>query len=156
MKNFYKRHEEKIKFIIIGGWNTLIGYSTFIVLYYFLHERLHYLIVLLFSYFISITNAYVCYKFFVFKTKGNYLKEYLRFYIVYGASFLVNIALMPILVEWIGLQPIAAQGIILFFTVIIGYLGHKHYSFGTSTDTLRLAFAENAKKEQMRNNGNCV
>lgn len=131
-KKIYKRHEEKLKFLIIGGWNTLFGYLIFIAFYYFLNKIIHYLILLVISYIVSITNAYLSYKFFVFKTKGNYIRGYLRFYLVYGVAFLVNIALMPLFVEFIGVNPIIAQGIILFFTVSIGYISHKNYSFNVS------------------------
>jgi len=140
MREFYRKHEEKIKYILIGVWNTFVGYLTFIALYYLLQKRLNYLIILVYSNIISITNSYLCYKFFVFKTKGNYCNEYLRFYLVYGASFLANMILMPVFVEIVRIKPIPAQGIILFFSVMFGYLGHKHYSFGASGDTLKKTF----------------
>lgn len=136
MRNTYRKHEEKIRYIIAGGWNTLIGYLVFAILYYFLSHKIHYLIILVFSYIVSITNAYVSYKYLVFKTKGNYLREYLRFYLVYGTSFLVNIALMTVIVELIHINPVIAQGIILFFTTMIAYVGHKRYSFNVSTNKL--------------------
>ncbi len=145
MNEFYRRNEEKIKFVIVGFWNTIIGYVTFIVLYYLLQERLNYLVILIFSNIISITNSYLCYKFFVFKTKGNYCSEYIRFYFVYGLSFLANMLLMPLFVEIVGMKPIPAQGIILFFSVVFSYLGHKHYSFGSSADTLKKAFSSEGK-----------
>jgi putative flippase GtrA len=146
MKDFYRKHDEKIKYLIIGVWNTLFGYSIFIGLYYLLHERFNYLIILVFSYVVGITNSYICYKIFVFKTKGNYFAEYLRFFLVYGASFLINIILMPLFVEIMGLKPVPAQGIILFFTVIVGYLGHKHFSFNTSDDSIKRIFANKGEK----------
>lgn len=134
MRNIYRKYEEKIWYVIAGGWNTLIGYLVFAILYYFLSHKIHYLIILVFSYIVSITNAYVSYKYLVFKTKGNYLREYLRFYLVYGTSFLVNIALMMVIVELIHINPVIAQGIILFFTTMIAYVGHKRYSFNISTN----------------------
>ncbi len=145
MREFYRHHEEKIKYVVIGVWNTLVGYLTFIALYYLLLNRFNYLIILVFSNIISITNSYLCYKFFVFKTKGNYFNEYMRFYLVYGVSFLANMILMPVFVEIAGIKPIPAQGIILFFSVMFGYLGHKHYSFGASGDTLKKAFSDDEK-----------
>ena len=48
---------------------------------------------------LAITNAYICYKLVVFKTKGNYVKEYLRFYIVYGFAFAVSLLLFPLFME---------------------------------------------------------
>ncbi|NLU49340.1 MAG: GtrA family protein [Syntrophomonadaceae bacterium] len=129
MKALLRRHEEKIRFVVVGGWNTVFGYLVFAGLYYLLRSHLHYLLLLAASYIISITNAYLGYKFAVFKTRGNYLREYLRFYLVYGVSFLVNLILLPVLVEALGLHPLVAQALILFFTTVISYTGHKYYSF---------------------------
>ena len=78
---------------------------------------------------LSITNAYIGYKIFVFKTKGNYLKEYLRFYAVYGVSILLNIVLLFLAVELLKANPVVAQAVVIWLTVIISYLGHKHFSF---------------------------
>ncbi|MDI6732272.1 MAG: GtrA family protein, partial [Candidatus Margulisbacteria bacterium] len=79
-----------------------------------------------------ITNAYVGYKLFVFKTQGNYLNEYLRFYMVYGAALLFNFFLLPITVEVFKLSPPVAQGIIIWLTILFSYFGHKHFSFSKS------------------------
>ena len=35
---------------------------------------------------LGITVAFLCYKHFVFRTKGNYLKEWLRCFAVYGSE----------------------------------------------------------------------
>lgn len=147
MRELYGKHKGKIEFLIIGVWNTIFGYSIFIFLYYLLHEKWNYLIILVFSNIISITNSYLCYKYFVFRTKGNYCSEYLRFYLVYGASFLANMLLMPFFVEFIGMKPVPAQGIILIITVIAGYFGHKHFSFNASANTIRRAFSDDGEKE---------
>lgn len=130
IKDIYRKHGQKIAYLLVGGWNTLFGYAIFVLLYSLLHQMLHYTLILVISYIFCITNAFMSYKFIVFKTKGNLLREYLRFYIVYGASFIVNIALMLIIVEFLKIRPIPAQSVILFFMTIVSYLGHKHYSFG--------------------------
>jgi putative flippase GtrA len=85
---------------------------------------------------ISITNAYICYKFFVFKTRGNYIKEYLRFYLVYGIAFALNILLLPLFVRYLKIHPLVAQAIVTLFTIIISYWGHRHFSFRLSSETL--------------------
>jgi len=78
---------------------------------------------------ISITNAYVGYKIFVFKTEGNYLREYARFYVVYGSAFLLNFALLPLCVEILRISPVLAQAGLIFINVIFSYFGHKNFSF---------------------------
>lgn len=130
MLRLYKIYEEKTKYLIVGFWNTIFGYASFSALYYAMHKTSHYLVVLTISYIISITNAYLCYKIFVFKTKGNIIKEYLRFYVVYGVGYVINIITLPIMIEVLGITPYISQGIVTVFIVTISYLGHKHFSFG--------------------------
>jgi putative flippase GtrA len=78
---------------------------------------------------IGLTNAYICYKLFVFRTKGNVLREYSRFYLVYGTSIAINFILLPVLVELFHIHPLIAQASMIFFTVIVSYFGHKRFSF---------------------------
>lgn len=134
MKKFLFRHEKKVRYLIVGGWNTAFGYLLFIVLYELLNSRINYIAILVLSYVLSITNAFLCYKFLVFKTKGNYLKEYLRFYVVYGAAFLLNLAMLPFFVEILKVSPVLSQGLIVSFTVLISYIGHNNFSFSVSPD----------------------
>lgn len=132
------------RFLASGAWNTIFGYSVFAVLYYGLSEKVNYIVILLAANVVSITNAYVCYKIFVFKTKGNYLVEYLRFYLVYGIGIVINIVAFPILVDivfpyaldYIGFRdrispyyPYIAQFAILSVTTIVSFLGHNHFSY---------------------------
>jgi putative flippase GtrA len=132
MMKLLKKYQEQIRYLITGGWNTLFGYLSFAGLHLLFEHRLHYIPLLVISYIISITNAYLCYKFFVFKTKGNFWLEYFRFYVVYGASFLINIALLPLFVEVFKANLLISQAIITMFTVIISYAGHKYFSFRKS------------------------
>ena len=117
-------------YVIVGGWNTVFSYLAFVVIYYLtVPIKLHYMTVLILSQIVGLTNAYVCYKLFVFKTKGNVIKEYLRFYLVYGFSFLVNIILIYTLVDVLHFNPVVSQGGISIIVVVISYLGHTHFSF---------------------------
>jgi len=129
MKQFLIAHEQKIRYLIIGGWNTVFGYGVFAALYFWLEGLIHYLIVLSISYVLSITNAYIGYKLFVFRTRGNILREYLRFYVVYGAAFLVNLATLPLFVEILKLNMYVAQGIVTIITILGSYVLHKNFSF---------------------------
>jgi len=108
----------------------LFGYLVFVGLYFWLGNRTNYLVLLLISNVLSITNAYIGYKLLVFKTRGNYFREYLRFYMVYGAAILINFLLLPIAVEVLKITPPVAQGILMWLTVVVSYIGHKYFSFG--------------------------
>ena len=125
------RRGKQIRFLAVGGWNTVFGYSCFAGLY-FVTSRLglHYLVAAVLSNFVAVANAYVCYKWFVFKTKGNYLREYLRFNLAYAGLFFFNLAALPLLVNAARLSPLIAQAIVMAVSAAISYVLHNYFSFG--------------------------
>ena len=78
---------------------------------------------------LAVTNAFLCYKWIVFRTHGNYLREYLKCWTVYGSSALIGTAGMILLVELAGMNPIRANILITALSVIWSYLGHRFFSF---------------------------
>jgi putative flippase GtrA len=113
----------------VGGWNTVFGYGVFIAIFYS-PVKMHYIFVSILSNIISITNNYLCYRFLVFKTRGNYVVEYFRFYGVYGVTFLIGtFLLLPFLVEVCKIHPVISQGLLLVVAIIGSFFGHKHISF---------------------------
>lgn len=118
-----------IRYITVGIWNTLFSYAAFIFLYFLTNSWLHYMLILVLSQIVGLTNAYVCYKLLVFKTKGNIVREYFRFYVVYGSTFIVNLLLIALFVEALGINPVISQGVIAIIVVTIAYFGHSHFSF---------------------------
>jgi putative flippase GtrA len=129
LKKLIKKHVEKIRFLLAGGWNTAFGYFSFAALYLLFADSIHYMILVIISNILSITNAFISYKFFVFKSKGPVIKEYLRFYLVYSFSIAAGLFAMPVMVEIFKVHPLIAQAAIIAATVIISYFGHKHFSF---------------------------
>jgi len=118
-----------VLYLIVGVWNTLFGIVVYAILYKFLHRYVNYLILMVPTNILAITNAYFCYKFFVFKTRGNYISEYLRCYIVYGGSIVLSFVLMFLLVSIFGLHPVLAQCLCVVIPTIFSYIGHKNFSF---------------------------
>jgi len=129
MREVIKTHRTKITYLIVGGWNTLFGYASFSIIYFFLSQRLNPTVILTISYVLSITNAFIGYKVFVFRTRGNVLREYLRFYVVYGGAYVANLILLPVLMRALLLNVYIAQGLIVFLTVITSYIFHKRFTF---------------------------
>src|SRR3978361_333343 len=81
---------EVIRFLGVGVWNPIFAYGLyagFVTLYGPLlphrYELLTPDLASLSGKPIGITMAFFCYKFFVFRTKGNYLREWLRCFAVY-------------------------------------------------------------------------
>ena len=84
-----------LRYISVGLFNTVFGYCTFALTLFLLNrvvpQRFLYLTVIaasLISTPLNITVAYFGYKFFVFKTRGNYLIEWFKCFGVYGVGML--------------------------------------------------------------------
>jgi putative flippase GtrA len=82
-----------VRYLFVGVFNTAFGYITFAIVLTMLNgvlpQRYIYLTVVAASILstpLNITVAYFGYKFFVFRTKGNYLVEWLKCFAVYGTG----------------------------------------------------------------------
>ena len=128
------------RYILVGGWNTLFGYGAYVILTWLFTGRVpfDYMVAAVLGNIISITQSFLSYKFLVFKTRGNYIKEYLRCWVVYSGSFVIGLIMLPIVVNimrWflpaqrIGLAPYMGGGVLLVITVVISFIGHKEFSF---------------------------
>ena len=137
MMDKHRKHNEEIyraaRYLIVGGWNTLFGIGAYALLYEMLHAHVNYLVLVIPANILAITNAYICYKFFVFKSRDNYIREYLRCYAVYGGGIVLGFVLMYPLVGILGLHPILAQCLCVIISIGCSYVGHKHFTFGGSS-----------------------
>lgn len=127
-----------VRYLLVGAWNTFFGYGTYALLTALLESRVLYGYVLasILASLINITVAYFGYKWFVFKTKGNYLREWLRCVAVYSGGIAISAAMLPVLVGVIrhysrfhAAAPYIAGAVMIAFTTIYNFLGHKKFSF---------------------------
>ncbi len=121
--------DQRLRFLLVGGWNTLFGLAMFSTLYLLLAERLHYLGILAISHVLSVCNNWVMYRRLVFGSRSDRLAEYLRF----NASSLLVLAFnfvgLWLLVDVAALHPIVGQILLLAATVSFSYAIHAGYSF---------------------------
>ena len=127
-----------VRYLLVGVWNTLFGYGLYALLTYLLTPLIPYayMAAALLGTVVCITVSFLGYKIFVFRTKGNFLREYLRSYVVYGTSTLVNLVLLPVLVAVLNLyveppvySPYIAGAILTVGTVVVSFIGHQRYTF---------------------------
>lgn len=117
------------RYLIVGFINTLFGYFNMIYLYTQLSYHYSTLLISVVSGIISITFSYLSYKIFVFKTKGDWISEYLKVYIVYGFTFIIGIVLTIIMIDNLGISVWVTQGIIILIGILVSYLGHLKFTF---------------------------
>lgn len=126
------------RFLLVGGFNTVFGYGLFAALNWALTGIVPYgyLLATVLSNLIAIAVAFLGYKWFVFRTKGNYLREWLRCLGVYGSSMVIGLigmaVLVPILKHHLH-KPQAASyiagALMMGVTIAFSFLGHKRISF---------------------------
>ena len=126
---FYFRRREQLLYLAVGGWNTVFGYSVWALLQYLLGDHLHYLVVIVLSWPFAVLNAYLGYRCIVFRSQGPVLKELPRFSLVYLATLLVNLALLPVALRILPFNIYVIQALFTGIVVVCSYLGHKYYSF---------------------------
>lgn len=116
-------------YLVVGGWNTVFGVGLYGLAYGLLRDRIHYLVLLILCNVVAITNAYAGYKLVVFRTRGNWRREYLRFCGVYGVAMLLGMLLVALCVQVFHMHPAWANALTTAVTVAISFIGHKHVSF---------------------------
>jgi putative flippase GtrA len=128
--------DQRIRFLAVGGVNTLVGYVLFAALefYVFADIPFGYLLSLAVSWTFAITLAFVLYRRFVFHVTGHVGTDLVRFISVYLVSIGVNAVSLPILIELFGLNSMVAQAIVLICTTFISFFGHREFSFRRPTE----------------------
>lgn len=124
----------KVRFLAIGAWNTLFGYLSFYVLFLIVADRLHYLFVALIAHFVAVTQSYFTQRRLVFLSNAPIAREFLRFNTSHIGTLLFGLLAMSLLVETVGLSPLAAQAIIIVMSMILSYLLHSRFSFLTPAE----------------------
>ena len=127
---FYLRRREQLLYLVVGAWNTVFGYGVWAVLQYLLGDILNYLVIVVLSWPIAVLNAYLGYRYIVFRSSGPMLKELPRFSLVYLAVLLANLVLLPIALQVLPFNIYVVEALFMAGVVVASYLGHKYYSFG--------------------------
>ena len=134
---------EVIRFLMVGVFNTVFSLALYsacvIVISHLSPHRGKPLIAdiaFVISTPVSITVAFLCYKHFVFRTKGNYFKEWIRCFAVYSVSFPMGLVILPTATHFFLhitlIRPYAPFLAGLVNSVAIAcysYFAHKKFSF---------------------------
>ncbi len=121
--------DRRVAFLIVGGINTVVGFGWFVLFEVTIGRLWGYMAALVFAHVAAVLCAFVLHRRFVFRVTGHVWRDLVRFEMVNLASLGINLVLLPILVEFTPLPPIAAQALIVFVTTIVSYVGHRYFSF---------------------------
>lgn len=126
------------RYVLVGTFNTLLGYSTFAAMTRLLEPlgRQSYLLANVLASIVNITVAFFMHRRFAFRSTGDWRREYFRYLAVYSSSMAIGFVALPAVVTtlrlvfgWERRAPYIAAAILTVFGVIYNFIGNKRYSF---------------------------
>ena len=127
---------EKLRFLMVGGFNTVFAYVLLNLLNMMLlsmfskaSEILLANIALFVQYVISVNVSFITMRYYVFQSHGKILTEWLKAWSVYLFLYFMNAPVLTIFIVHFGWSVWVAQAVYLIFSTILIFILHKYYSF---------------------------
>ena len=142
LENFWFSINQKIRFLLVGGFNT--G-TSFLIYYAFLYITQGREVSLLLMNVININISIMTMRYYVFQSKGNFGREYAKAFSSYILLYFINTGLLAFFVrvihfkEWLpadsiilmlpNLNKAAAQLCCIVIITFLTFFIHKYFSF---------------------------
>lgn len=126
--NFWMKFPQKIRFVLVGGYNTVISYGIYALILWSINEKSPQL-ALFYSFIISSFHNFLTHKIYVFNTKGNYLKEYPKCFLTWSISYFFNTLLLAFFTKILNINPYISQIFSVIIVSINTYLWLKYFAF---------------------------
>lgn len=121
--------KKSVRYCLAGGWNTVFGYLLGVGAYMLLSEHLHIALIAILCNILAITMSFITYKKFVFKTRGKWLLEYSKTYLVYAVMAALSAFALWVFVDLMSIKIWLAQAYVVLVTIVGSFLGHKFFTF---------------------------
>ena len=125
----------KLRFLMAGGFNTAVGYSLVFLGQYFLSGSLPPQVIFILAYLAASVLAFTVMKHLVFRTSGNYLREYLKYLLSSAFSAFMGIVVLSLCLHFLGLNEYAGQFLAMSASVITSYIALQYYAFSRRKET---------------------
>lgn len=128
LKNIYLKHRQLIKYLINGGFTTLVNFVVYIVLtdFYTIHE----LVANTVAWIVAVVFAFVTNKILVFHDKHNSIvKQFLMFASLRLLSYIVEELSLYLFVIRLEFNDILVKIVVAVFVVITNYIFSKFLIF---------------------------
>jgi putative flippase GtrA len=165
LKWLWDLHGDKLRYLIVGGWNTLFGYLLFLLLLALIGQPLHslqdsavpllrwmgsayYVVVSWVGWLAAVPQSTLTMKYLVFRRRGHALRQVAKAYLVYIPSQLGGSVILWLVVQIFGLRPEVGALVTIGVTTVSSYLGHKYFTFRDGTGAEADAKGEQAVSGQ--------
>lgn len=137
--NYVKSFDKKIKFLFVGGLNTLIGYGVSTLMLYLVFkipfnakaqaDELQLLASSFTGHIAGMVNAYFWNKYFTFECSEKSFKQVIRFCIVGFLQLALSYGMQLLFQNVLGLGIYVAQPVTIVITTVFSYIGHNYFTF---------------------------
>lgn len=118
---------QQLRFVLLGGFNTLLSYLIFVVLIEVTH--LPYYVSLITQYWITVNLSIFSMRYYVFRSQSPLLREYLKAWTVYLGMLGFNYLFLYLTIDCLHYPILQSQAIYTILSTLITYLLHQFYSF---------------------------
>ncbi|MBR1776771.1 GtrA family protein [bacterium] len=128
MLSFWFKLDDKIRYLIVGGFNFCVSYLIYVLLCQIAGNSF-YQYSLALSWALSSVISFTTQKYLVFKGGNNWLSEYLKCCSTWAVSYIINAILLEVLVKYCGLNVYLSQFIATSTVAVITYILFKKFAF---------------------------
>ncbi len=125
---------QSLRFLASGGVAASIGLSTFAFLQVMWPTQVPYMAAWLISTVISLTVGFILQRRFVFNVRGQISLDFIRFVAVSATSLAFNAVALPLLVSYLGANPLGSQIAITGAVALYNFVAHRTFSFARTMD----------------------
>jgi putative flippase GtrA len=116
-----------LRYLAVGTLNTCVGLGTIYIALYWLN--LSDPLANLTGYSVGILLSFALNKFWTFSATGAAGTQFIKFFLVNGAAYMINLATVMSCIKILGANHYVAQAVGVVPYTIIGYLGSRYFAF---------------------------
>lgn len=128
----YKKYEEIINYIIVGGFTTFVSLATYYIsVLTFLNPNNPFQLQVanVISWICAVTFAYFANKKFVFKNNSENLSSAIKFFLSRVSTLLIDMASMYVFVSLLNINDKVSKILVQFLVLILNYIFSKFIVF---------------------------
>lgn len=131
---YWMKFPQKIRFLLVGGWNFVVAYALFTLLLWSLGAKNEQCALLL-SFLLSSVQSYWTQKLFVFLTQGRFFSEYFKCLLTWSVGYFINAILLYIGVKLLQVNTYLCQFVVQALIAVMNYIVLKYFAFHVKTQT---------------------
>ena len=128
IKTFWFKLSDKIRFLLVGGFNAGVSYLIYSFFVYLLGSEA-YQAALAIAWVVSSAVSFTTQKLLVFNVKGNIFQQYCKCCTTWVFSYIINACILEFFVKKLVINVYAAQLAATFVAAVFTYVMFKMFAF---------------------------